>query len=176
MKAKDVMEPITDALAPTDTLAEAVAKMRATPRRRNPGTRGLVVVDGRGRLVGILSQKNVLRAVLPHAIGVELADLAWEGLFRERARAAGGMLVRDAMTTDVVTVREDDPVLLCLDLLLERNLQRLPVVDRMGRVVGMVLIRDVYDAVTQLFAPAGAPGAAGGGGGQRSQAGKPGKP
>ncbi len=145
------MEPITNVLSPEDTLREAVLKMKATPRKRSSGTRGLVVVDDRGRLVGILSQKDILRAALPRLLGAELSDISWEGLFQERARAAGDTLVRDVMTTAVVAVREDDSLMSCLDLLLERNLQRLPVVDRAGRVVGMVLIRNVYERVTQLF-------------------------
>jgi len=39
----------------------------------------------------------------------------------------------------------------CTDLLIEKNLQRLPVVNPEGKVVGIVYIRDVYNVISQIF-------------------------
>src|SRR6516164_1009217 len=51
--------------------------------------------------------------------------------------------VRDIMTTGAVTVGPDDPVKTAARLMHKRRLQRLPVVDRDGRLAGIVSRSDV---------------------------------
>ena len=53
------------------------------------------------------------------------------------------MLVVDWMTPDVVAVKPETSLLKCRNLLKEKNIRRLPVVDGDNRVVGIVSDRDV---------------------------------
>jgi CBS domain-containing protein len=53
------------------------------------------------------------------------------------------MLIRDLMTTDVVTARVDTPLARLIDLMLTTGVSGLPVVDEDGRLVGIVAQRDV---------------------------------
>ena len=83
----------------------------------------MVVLDG-GRLVGVLSERDIGRKVV-------LAG-----------RAAADTLVRDIMTRDVVTVTPADRFADCLRLMDRHGIRHLPVVEG-GRVVGVVSVRDL---------------------------------
>lgn len=151
MKAKDLMVPLADFLTPGDTLQRAVEKMRAAKRWHGQGVKGMVVQDEGGTLVGILSIKDILRATIPTYLDPALARFSWDGMLEEMARRAACARVRDFMTAAVITVGEETPLMACVDLLIQNKLQRLPVVDAAGRVVGVVYIRDIYNLISQIF-------------------------
>ena len=56
------------------------------------------------------------------------------------------MLVKDFMTTDVVTVREDQSMLEAREILRGKNLISLPVVDDIKRIRGIITIDDIGKA------------------------------
>lgn len=151
MRAKDLMVPLADFLAPGDTLQRAVEKMRAARRWHGQGVKGMVVLDADGTLAGILSIKDILRATIPTYLDPTIARFSWDGMLEEMARRAACARVRDFMTAEVITVAEEAPLMACTDLLIQKNLQRLPVVNPAGKVVGVVYIRDVYNLISQIF-------------------------
>jgi acetoin utilization protein AcuB len=53
------------------------------------------------------------------------------------------MLVRERMTTDVITISPDADVETAYDLMKRHNIRRLPVVDANGALIGIVTDRDV---------------------------------
>jgi CBS domain-containing protein len=53
------------------------------------------------------------------------------------------MLCRDLMKTTVITCREEDSLHRCAELMKEWKIGLLPVVDRVGHVVGVVTDRDI---------------------------------
>ena len=57
--------------------------------------------------------------------------------------------VGDVMSTDLVTVREQDSVTEALRLMRERGVRRLPVLTRSGALAGLVTIDDVLDIVAE---------------------------
>jgi CBS domain containing-hemolysin-like protein len=44
----------------------------------------------------------------------------------------------------------------CTDLMIKKGLQRLPVTDENGDIVGMVYIRDIFDMVAEYLIKGGA--------------------
>ena len=56
------------------------------------------------------------------------------------------MLVKDRMTTNPVTISPDTPVAEALTLMRQRSIRRLPVVDKKGRLVGIVSEKDLLYA------------------------------
>jgi CBS domain-containing protein len=102
--------------APEDTAAEAI-------RRMLEAGVGSVVVCEDTSPVGIFTERDVLR-------------LAGEAADFER------VLLRTAMTRDPLTIGTDDGILEAAQLMGERKLRHLPVVQD-GNLVGMVSIRDV---------------------------------
>ncbi len=56
------------------------------------------------------------------------------------------MYVGRKMTTDVLTVKPDTPLAKARDLLREKNIKQLPVVDEQGNLVGILTDRDIKQA------------------------------
>lgn len=53
------------------------------------------------------------------------------------------MLVKDIMTKDVITVREDETVRVAFKRILEHNITGAPVINKEGKVVGIISEKDV---------------------------------
>ena len=153
MKAKDIMIPFKDYLKPDDTIREAVNQVRtATRGEQEVGVMGLPVLDEKGKLIGMLSMTDILRAVYPSYMSMmNLGDFTWDGMLESLAMKAGEKKVKELMTSPVITVHEDDPLMECVDHLLKNNVRRMPVLDKGGKVVGMMYIRDIFYAITKTM-------------------------
>jgi len=151
MKVKDIMVPITEHLAPEDTLQQAVLTMRSARRWHGQGVKGMVVLDDRGKLVGILAIKDILRATIPVYLDQKISRFSWDGMLEEMAKRVACSTVKEFMSREVVTIDAKASLMACTDLLIEKNLQRLPVVNPEGKVVGIVYIRDVYNVISQII-------------------------
>jgi len=153
MKAKDLMVPATDFLSPDDTLKKAVNLLRKARRGESRiGAKGLPVLDERGRLVGMLSMQDVLKAVFPFYMSMmNLGDFSWDGMVEDIAKKSGDKRIGDIMSKKVITVDEDAPLSECVDHMVKHNIKRLPVINSQGRVVGMLYERDVFFAVTKAM-------------------------
>lgn len=93
---------------------------------------GCPVVEG-NRLVGILSEKDCIHA-LTRAVVDQMPPA----------------FVRDVMTTEVITITSDTPLLTVAHLFLDKNLRRVPVVDN-DRLVGQVSRRDLLRHAISIF-------------------------
>lgn len=153
MKVKDIMEPIKNWLTPEMSLREAVGVMRSTKRGHGLSVNGIVVLDQAMNLVGIVSTKDILRIIIPaHAFFEErLSDISWESIRREKSMIAQSMSVSKIMTEDVRVIAAEETLLRCADIFLTEQIRRLPVVRSDGKVVGVVYLRDVYNALTKLL-------------------------
>jgi len=87
----------------------------------------LLVMEGE-TLSGIVSERDYARKVIL------------------MGRSSAATPVRDIMTVAVVTVQPETPVEKCMQLMTERRVRHLPVIEA-GRVVGMVSIGDLVKAV-----------------------------
>jgi CBS-domain-containing membrane protein len=153
MKAKDIMIPIQDYLKADNTMKEAVNLLRTGFRGDSRvGVMGAPVLDEKGKLVGMLSMTDVLRAVHPSYMSMmNLGGFTWDGMLESLAKQAGDKKVEMLMTRDVVTVREDDFLMECVDRILRKQVRRMPVLDKTGKVVGMVYMRDIFFAITKAM-------------------------
>jgi CBS domain-containing protein len=100
---------------------------------------------------------NAIRLMAEHCVGALLVmkGTALEGIVSERdyarkvillGRSSSDTPVADIMTSPVLTVSLDDTVQRCMQLMTDKRVRHLPVVDG-GRVVGMVSIGDLVKAV-----------------------------
>ena len=112
----EIIKPSYIAVAPEDTLGEVAERMRA----QNVGA---VVVKDFGRLIGILTERDMLRAM---AARVHTSE----------AR------VRQWMTPDPVTAPPDLPLDDAAQIMLDNGFRHLPVVDG-SNVLGIVSLRRV---------------------------------
>jgi len=153
MKAKDLMVPIHDYLKPGSNLKEAVNLLKVGVRGdQRVGVMGLPVLDKNGKLIGMLSMTDILKAVYPSYMSMmNLGDFTWDGMLESLAKQAGNKKVEMLMTREVVTVREDDSLMECVDHMVKRHVRRMPVLDKTGKVVGMLYMRDIFFAITKAM-------------------------
>lgn len=153
MKAKDLMTSLQEFLRPDDTLKHAVNLLRTAKRGEEKiGVKGLPVLDESGKLVGLLSMRDILKAVWPSYMSLmDLGDFTWDGMLEEMAKKAANKIVKMIMTRDVMTVKEDASLMECVDHMIKKNIKRLPVVNKSGKVVGMLYERDVFFAITKVM-------------------------
>ena len=156
-EARDIMEPVPGSLSPEETVQHAVGKMYAgRAAEESCAPPAMVVLDEGGRLVGLVSQHDILRAILPaYMTMVDLADFAWDEMLAEMAVRLAARTVGEIMNADVVSVTEDAPIMECIDLVVLHDLESVPVVDAGGLVVGIVYVRDLYGAVVEALFPRG---------------------
>jgi len=108
---------------------------------------GAPVVDETGRLVGIVTEADLLPKEAGPA-GLPLTALLGPEAppeVREHLRRYRGRVVREVMTREVVTATEDTPVQQLAALMLRKQVNRIPIV-RGERVVGIVTRNDVLRA------------------------------
>jgi len=103
---------------------------------------GFPVVDDDGKVVGVVSETDLLavEAAGPHP-GSHPAPRSWRP--RRKNLRAGQATAGDLMTHPAVTVSPDELVKSAARLMYSLKLQRLPVVDRDGHLVGIVSRSDV---------------------------------
>ena len=121
----DVMTGEVVAVAPEDTLGEAAERMA------EQGVGSAVVHDG-GRLIGILTERDLLKAVAGR-------------VHTSEAR------VREWMTADPITVDEYTSADEAIRIMLDNGFRHLPVVTG-GRTVGVVSLRELMRAALQVDA------------------------
>ncbi|MBP8130103.1 MAG: CBS domain-containing protein [Candidatus Hydrogenedentes bacterium] len=95
---------------------------------------GLPVVDEEQKLVGVVSEKDMLKVLYqPHL---------------------GDALVMDIMSTDLVTFDEDADLIDIAESMIEGHFRRVPIL-RDGRIVGLITRRDIIKFVldTRYAAP-----------------------
>jgi len=90
--------------------------------------KGAPVVEG-DRLVGIITQTDIVRAVAENNLDAR---------------------VRDYMSSPVVTIREDEDMLKAVELMNEKMVGRLVVVDAEGRLVGIITRTDILKYIAGL--------------------------
>ncbi|HLC16579.1 MAG TPA: CBS domain-containing protein [Thermodesulfovibrionia bacterium] len=148
MKVKDVMIPLYDYLRPDDTIRDAVNIIRVAKRsEERVGVKGAPVLDEKGRLVGMVTIRDILRAAYPPYFSLAcMGQFTWENMFTDMAKKITNKLVKDIMSTDIATVREETTLMACLDLMLKKGIRRLPVLDHEGKVLGMVYEREIFCA------------------------------
>jgi acetoin utilization protein AcuB len=126
MQVKDIMSTDIATVARNDDLLAVEQKMRGQKLRHLP-----VVEDG--ELVGIVTQRDVFKAAMSSTMG-----------YGEKAQQAylHKVLVKEIMNYPVITVAPTAPIREAIDLILERGIGCLPVVEG-GALVGIVTKADL---------------------------------
>lgn len=153
MKAKDMMIPLSEYFKPDDTLKDASIILRTAQRDEEKiGVKGLPVLNDKGKMVGFLSMGDILKAVFPYYMSLmDLGEFTWNGMVEDLAKKAGAKKVTEMMTTKVVSVHEDSPLMECVDHMLKNNIKKLPVIGKEGKVVGILYEKDLFLAITKAM-------------------------
>ena len=143
MKAKDVMTEDVVSVR-EDASVESIARLLLQRR-----ISAVPVTDAGGRPVGIVSEGDLMRR--PEA-GTDRRPSWWLELLQGSDELAAqyvkshGLVARDVMSTDPLTVSENTPLEKVAGLLEQEHIKRVPVV-RGGRMVGIVSRADLLHAL-----------------------------
>lgn len=106
---------------------------------------GVPVVDAAGRVVGVVSEADLLHKV--ELSGEPLEGRLFERPSHHRARVkAAGDAAAELMSAPALTVAPEDSVVTAAQRLESHGYKRLPVVDGVGDLVGVVSRRDLLRA------------------------------
>lgn len=110
---------------------------------------GLPVVEGDNHLIGVISEKDILNALLP-----SYADFLHDPI---RGRDFEGMensyqdvlskTVDDLMSPKVFTVFSEDPIMKAASQMALHRFRRIPVVDENAMLVGIISLGDIHKAI-----------------------------
>jgi CBS domain-containing protein len=144
---KNFMTPSPVAIQPTAAVEDAVKLME---KHR---ISGLPVTDEQGKILGILSEGDLLvrESPLQPPLYVTLLGsiIYFESPvhFHQHMKKALGMFVQDVMTANPITIRPDAPLADAAHLMLDKRVNRLPVVDDHQRLVGILTRHDLLFAL-----------------------------
>ncbi len=118
-----------------DTSFKEMAAMLGSSR-----VSGFPVIDRAGKVLGVVSETDMLIKEAGRASHPEV----FAGLRRSRdLQKAAGVTAAELMTSPPVTIGPEEPVQHAAFLMYDRAVERLPVVDEAGRLVGIVSQVDV---------------------------------
>lgn len=123
MKVRDLMTPAPQTITARETLAAARERMDHGRFRRLP------VVDGDGRLIGMLTDRDV----------------------RQHSGHLADTRVTGAMVEPAITVGTEDSAEDVADRLLRERVGGFPVVDARGTLVGMITETDLLRGLLSLW-------------------------
>lgn len=121
-------------------LADATAAEMVT-RALTSGTRTIPIIDRQQRVVGIVTDRDLQRSGLNVTLSL-LRQMTAAERTEIMARLAQ-LSVRALMTQPVITIAASAPLGEAIDLFIQRDLKRLPVVDAHGVLVGMITRSDL---------------------------------
>jgi acetoin utilization protein AcuB len=104
------------------------------------GFKQLPVVED-GKLVGIVTDRDLRRPDISDEIE------SWDQLYR----LDDTFNVRGIMTTDVIIVKENDPLESACLILRKKKFNSLPVLSDTGELVGILTVHDVLDALVDFL-------------------------
>jgi CBS domain-containing protein len=110
-------------IGPGETVYAAVAKLHEAQ------IGALLVMEG-SALVGVMSERDYTREIILHD------------------RSSRGTRVAEIMSSNVVSVVVDTPLVECMRIMTERRVRHLPVMEA-GRVAGVISMRDLVSAIVR---------------------------
>jgi acetoin utilization protein AcuB len=131
----EVMIPKPVTITPDQTIGRAMELMARYDFRRLP-------VVKEGKLVGIITDRDVRQ--LAGRPTLKLPKTTQDDAYLN-------LPVAEAMTLNVITIRDTQPVQEAIQQMLKHKISGLPAVDRQGQLTGMLSIQDVLKYCLDLL-------------------------
>ena len=129
--------------SPAVTVTASASFPDALKLMRERWFRRLPVVDKKGRLVGIVSERDLLYASPSSATSLSI----WEVHY-----LLANLHIKTIMTKKVITTTPDTPVEDAARLMVTHKIGGLPVVDGRREVVGVITETDIFQTFVEMFA------------------------
>jgi CBS domain-containing protein len=149
---KDLMIPLEDYphVPAWFTLNQAVLMVRETAIKFEGSfePRAILVFDESYGLLGILTMQDIIRGLAGDILGGAAgAALAWQDLVGPELTRQAQKPVSTVMSPFKVTVSGRDSLVKALSLMLQKNVERIPVLED-HKVVGLIRLADLFKEIS----------------------------
>ncbi len=134
MLVKQFMSKTVFTIEPEDSMQRALNELKAHKVNMLP-------VVQEGKLVGIISDRDLKRASPSDATGLDIHELRY---------LLSKLKVKEIMSTEIVTVPPDFTIEETAEVLMAKHISGAPVVDEKGRMVGIITRNDLFKALIAL--------------------------
>lgn len=112
---------------------------------------GVPVIDEDYKVVGFISENDIIRAALPSYFSLLqtasfIPDL---NQFVRNLKKISNRAVSEIMTKPAITIKESTPLLHAADLMIRHSLKILPVVDEDDKLLGVITRMKILEAVSR---------------------------
>ena len=139
MKVKEIMTKDVVSVKPEDNARDAISllfKMEIS---------GLPVINEQGKLVGMFTEKDVLKQILPSYLE-KVGRFVYEEnpkSIKNKFQDLGNLSVSQLMRREVITIDEEASLCEAARIILTQKIRRIPVLDKEKKVVGIVAREDI---------------------------------
>ena len=123
------------------TVDPETSMMRAAKLMKDKGIRRLPVVDEKGKVVGMLSDRDVKEASPSKATTLDVHELYY--LLSE-------IKVKNIMSPNPLTILDTDTVVKCAAIMHDKKISGLPVLNEQGELVGIMTQNEVYRVLLSI--------------------------
>ncbi len=104
------------------------------------GVPNVAVVDEEDKVIGFISEKDIIRACLPGYFDMlhTASFIPDMNQISKKLDQISGDPVEKYMQRDIIVVSADDDDMQAAEIIIRKNIKNLPVVDEYGRLVGQV--------------------------------------
>ena len=141
---------VFDVMTPTPITVKAKTNLKdAIELLAKNKISGVPVVDEEGKLEGILSESDLMwqeSGVEPPPYVMILDSIIYlqnPGRYEKHIHKALGQTVGDVMTEKPITIKSDRTIKEAAQILHHKEIRRLPVVDNLGKVIGIITQGDI---------------------------------
>ena len=156
VKVKDTMEKLVIMFHVDDKITDIAQILRENK------ISGAPIVDKDNKVIGIVSEGDIMRLLEVHSPRINLilpSPLDWIELpirmkyefdeIAEDMNRAASVHISEIMTKKVITTKEDDDISDAAQLMDTHSVNRLPVVDDEGKLIGIVTRGDIISALVR---------------------------
>lgn len=123
------------------TVNEDTSVMEASQLCREKGVRRLPVLNKKGRLVGMVSDRDIKEASPSKATTLDVHELYY---------LLSKLKIKDIMSKTPITIGPDETIEKAAVVMLKRRISGLPVLDSQGNLIGLLTQGDVFRVLTSI--------------------------
>ena len=140
MLVRDYMTPNPVTVNEDVGILEAAELMKKHKIRRFPVLRG-------GSLIGIVTDRDIRSAAPSEVVSFDARE---RELMPELHSLLAGITVKEVMARDVITIHPAQSIVAAAQLMLERRISGIPVVDSSGQLQGIITETDIFKVLVDL--------------------------
>lgn len=149
MKVEEVMTKDVYTVKPDDLASKAVALIC------KHNIAGLPVVDEENKVVGVVSEKDLLSKMYPGYDEFQrdpVGSMDFENM-ELNYYDVSKLKIKEVMSSPPITALPDTPILKIGSMMILNKIRRIPIVDKAGKLLGIVSQGDIHRTVFHCYLP-----------------------